>query len=197
MEKHLVARQASAIAATALLATLGWSGSAFAANTPAPKPSSSSTVLTGNAIDIAFAQMMIPHHQQASQMAFLALRFSKSPQVLALARKINAAQQPEIATMKQWLKTWGAPMAVGSTSSMSHMGGGSTTDGQVIELARLRGKRFDTLFVQMMIAHHQGAITEARRVVKATRNSEVRKLAQAVITGQSAEIINMKEMLGK
>ena len=52
--------------------------------------------------DRMFADMMIPHHEQAIQMSDLAIEFSENPDIVALARKIKAAQAPEIEQMKSW-----------------------------------------------------------------------------------------------
>jgi uncharacterized protein (DUF305 family) len=164
--------------------------------------SSSTMMAKGSANDISFTQMMIPHHQQAVQMAEIALKNAKSSQVIALARQIKAAQRPEISMMKTWLKSWNAPVASSSHSSTHEMDMGSAmpgmmTDVQMKDLQSVRGEKFDSLWLQMMITHHQGAITEAKMALKATKNGEVRKLAQAVISGQSTEIATMKKLLAK
>jgi len=200
MNKRSLAITGSTLAATALLAAFGSTGIAVAANTPSPMASSSTMMREGGPGDISFAQMMIPHHQQAVQMADLALVNAKSAQVKALAKQIKAAQAPEIAKMKGWLKSWGSPMT--SSSSMPGMQMGSTspgmmTDAQMTNLSHAHGASFDTMWLQMMITHHQGAITDAKQVLKTTKNAEVKKLAQAIITGQTAEITTMKQMLAK
>jgi len=61
-----------------------------------------------NDADVAFAQQMIPHHQQAVEMAQLAETRAESPEVKDLAADIEAAQDPEIETMTGWLDSWGA-----------------------------------------------------------------------------------------
>src|SRR4051812_23861336 len=62
-----------------------------------------------NDTDIRFAQMMVPHHQQALAMAEMALGRAESPDVKALAEQIRAAQDPEIATLNGFLESWGTP----------------------------------------------------------------------------------------
>ena len=71
---------------------------------------------TGSDTDIAFAQLMIPHHQQAIEMADLAATNATSAEVKALAAQIKAAQDPEISMMTQWLTGWGAPMEMEGTT---------------------------------------------------------------------------------
>ena len=158
-----------------------------------------------NAADEMFVTMMIPHHQQAIEMADLAAANATSPEVKALATQIKAAQDPEIQTMTQWLTTWGAPtmMATPSNGGTDHGGmdmGGMTEAGMMsaedmAALAKATGADFDTMWVQMMIAHHQGAITMAQQVAETTTNPDVKAMADAIIAGQTTEITTMQKLL--
>ena len=49
-----------------------------------------------SADDISFAEMMIPHHEQAIEMSEIALLNTTNPEVLQLAQEIKDAQAPEI-----------------------------------------------------------------------------------------------------
>jgi uncharacterized protein (DUF305 family) len=60
-----------------------------------------------NQADVMFAQMMIPHHEQAIEMTELASTRASNADVKALAAQIQAAQQPEINEMRGWLASWG------------------------------------------------------------------------------------------
>lgn len=145
---------------------------------------------TFSATDVMFAQMMIPHHQQAVDMSDLALVTSMNPDVLALAQKIRDAQAPEIALMTGWLTTAGAPMAMGHDMGMD----GMMTDAEMTALTSATGAAFDTLFLEGMIAHHEGAVQMAAMVAD-TKNAEVKKLGEAIIASQSAEMTQMKAIL--
>jgi uncharacterized protein (DUF305 family) len=176
---------------------------------PAPAATASAKATAGRAGDISFAQLMIPHHQQALEMADLAQDQAVSAQVRNLAQQIKAAQDPEIQQMVAWLAAWGAPeqMAGSSASdgSMDHSGmdmGGMTSAGMMSDedmrkLTDARGADFDRMWLQMMIAHHQGAVSMARQVLATTSDAGVKKLADAVVAGQSDEITQMQKLLAE
>lgn len=140
-----------------------------------------------------FAQMMIPHHQQAVEMADQALQKDASPQVTELAEQIKAAQGPEIETLKKWLQEWKAPM----TAEEGHggHGGGMMAEGDMKDLSAASGPAFDEMWLTMMIQHHNGAVDMARDVLKTTNNPEVKEMAQAIVHGQNKEIATMKALL--
>ena len=162
---------------------------------------------TGTDAEISFAQLMVPHHQQAVEMADLALSRSTNPEVKKLAEQIKAAQDQEMAQMKGWLSAWGAPEqmdgATASDGSMDHSGmdmGGMTSSGMMTadDLAKLKtasGADFDRMWLQMMIAHHQGAISMANQVIGESSNPQVTQLAKAVVAGQTQEISTMQQLL--
>jgi uncharacterized protein (DUF305 family) len=176
-----------------------------------PESSLASDQVSGSAADVAFAQSMIPHHQQAIEMADLALapEAGASPQVVELAEQIKAAQDPEIQQMTQWLQQWGEPTAMPGTDNadgmagMDHSGhdmGGITMSGmmtpeQMDQLAASTGSEFDQMWLNMMIEHHEGAIEMSEQVAGVTSNPEVAELASAIIVAQQEEITTMTQML--
>ncbi len=149
---------------------------------------------TFNAADVTFAQQMIPHHEQAVEMATVALANTTNPQILALATSIKGAQQPEIATMTAWLTTWGQPQP---GSSMDDMGMGMMSAADMTSLGAANGSNFDTMFLDMMIRHHTGAIDMAQKVQKDGKSPEVKALAGGIIEAQRTEITTMKGLAGK
>ena len=140
--------------------------------------------------DIMFAQMMIPHHQQAIVMSDFALKTSSNPDVLALANQIKAAQSPEIEQMKAWLEAAGTSLMGAHGMAME----GMLTDSEISALKSATGSSFDKLFLQGMIGHHEGALTMVSMIVNSD-NAEARKLAKDIQTSQSAEIVKMKALL--
>ena len=138
--------------------------------------------------ELMFAQMMIPHHEQAVTMSELALENTTNPDVIALATAIRDAQGPEIKQMQGWL----------DGKSESHMHdmemGGMLTEAELKELASLKDTAFDQMFLTAMIAHHEGAI-EMALMIKDSTKAEVKTLYENLVTSQSAEIETMKALL--
>jgi uncharacterized protein (DUF305 family) len=159
-----------------------------------------------NEADMAFAQQMVPHHQQALEMAELAASRASNDKVKDLANRIKAAQDPEIQQMNGWLAEWGAS----STSPSTGMNHGSTTssapgmdhgsepgmmtDDEMRQLEQASGATFDHMFLEMMIKHHEGAVEVATIEVEQGANAQAKELAQQIIDTQQAEITEMQEL---
>ena len=140
--------------------------------------------------ELMFASMMIPHHSQAITMSDLALANTTNPEILSFATAIRDAQAPEIAQMQSWLDESNY-----SESHAHHMDmGGMLSDEELAELSTSKGSAFDRLFLQGMIAHHEGAL-DMLSMIKNSTNSEVKKLYNDILTSQSAEIEAMKALL--
>ena len=146
-----------------------------------------------NAADEMFVTMMIPHHQQAIEMADQILaKDGIDERVVSLAEQIKAAQDPEIQTMQGWLSQWGASASAGP---MDHGSGGMMSDDDMSSLMGASGAEFDQMWLTMMIEHHEGAIEMAQDVLATTADPDVEKLATAVVQGQEKEIATMQGML--
>ena len=162
-----------------------------------------------SANDIMFAQMMIPHHEQALEMSLIALGRSTVEEVRDLAQRIYDGQGPEIEQMKSWIDS-----ARGSTGMFHEMPDGSLmpndmTGGTMMEghsmagmasdsdLARLRSldsPEFDVLFLQLMIEHHKGALAMVQ-MIENSSNAEVIALAEQITAAQTLEIDEMTRLL--
>lgn len=151
-----------------------------------------------NPDDVMFAQMMIPHHEQAVVMADLAAGRAEDSQILALASEIKAAQDPEIELMASWLDQWGAPRMSGADAMMSHGSHGMEgmlSDAQLDALASAQGPTFDALFAQYMIEHHEGAVAMAEDVLASGSHPAVAALAREIIVTQEKEIVQLRAFL--
>lgn len=163
-------------------------------NMSGPSMGAGSAPATGhNDQDVMFAQMMIPHHQQAITMAKQAATKASAPEIKQLAGQIEQAQGPEIQKMTGWLQTWGASM---SSDDGMHMGDGMMSDQDMKKLDTLSGKAFDKAFLQMMIRHHQGAISMAKTEQAQGSFADAKAMADSIVTSQSAEITAMRKLLG-
>ncbi|GAA3387825.1 DUF305 domain-containing protein [Streptomyces roseoviridis] len=145
-----------------------------------------------NDADVTFAQMMIPHHEQALQMARLADGRAEDPEIKKLVGEIEKAQDPEIQKMRSWLKTWGKPESMGHGG---HGMAGMVSDTDMTDLAASKGRTFDRKFAELMIAHHEGAVEMARTEQKDGKDAAAKKVADDVVRTQAAEIAQLKKIL--
>ncbi|MEV0289035.1 DUF305 domain-containing protein [Kribbella sp. NPDC050820] len=163
----------------------------------APEPGSTATAAAFNDADVRFASQMIPHHQQAVQMASMAGYQATTPEVKRLAVAIKAAQDPEIKVMSGWLTTWGKPVP-----SPEHGGHGAAEEApgmmgeeEMSELGKAKGAAFDQAWMQLMIRHHQGAVTMATAEQKSGKDPAAIALAKKIQAAQTAEITTMQNLL--
>ncbi|MEU3641971.1 DUF305 domain-containing protein [Lentzea sp. NPDC034063] len=143
------------------------------------------------AADVTFAQGMVPHHEQALEMAKLVPSRSSDDKVRSLASRIEKAQGPEIAQMNEWLQQWGAEQ-----DHAGHDMTGMMSQDDMAKLERSSGAEFDRLWLDMMIKHHEGAVKMAKTELAQGEDDKAKKLAQAIIDGQQQEITEMKALLG-
>ncbi|WP_416984573.1 DUF305 domain-containing protein [Streptomyces sp. T028] len=193
----------AAVTVTAALILTACGGDAESASSDASAASGEEH----NAQDVTFAQGMIPHHRQALQMAELAADRASSTEVKDLAARIEKAQDPEIEKMTGWLKAWGedVPEEGGSTDEsmpgMDHSGSGGMAgmmdDAEMQTLEKASGEAFDTAFLTLMVEHHEGAVEMAGTEQDKGSYQPAKDTAEDIVTGQTAEIAEMKELLGK
>ena len=149
-----------------------------------------------------FAQMMIPHHEQAIEMSDIILSKDDVPaDVTSLAEEIKAAQGPEIAQLTDWLEQWGEPtqpegmdMDMGGDHDMSQMEG-MLSEEDLQQLSDAPGPEAAELFLNQMIAHHEGAVAMAEDQVENGKYPPAVDLAQTIIDTQQQEIDTMQQML--
>lgn len=153
------------------------------------KDSSSSTeapATSANAADEMFVTMMIPHHQQAIDMADILIeKDDADARVTELAQNVKDAQGPEIERMLSWLEEWGVTYDPGS--GMDHgAGDGMMSESDMTALKDASGADASRLFLEQMIMHHEGAVDMARTALQDASNPEVLELAEQVIDDQTS-----------
>lgn len=180
-----------ALAALALLFALV--GAACSNDDPAVDAGSGSPTADHNDADVEFAQQMIPHHEEALEMAKMAPERAGDQKVKDLAERIVAAQEPEIAQMKGWLEDWGESVDAGGGMNMGSMSGMSKEDMAKLEAAS--GTEFDRMFLTSMVEHHKQAIEMAETEIADGQFPDAVALAEKIKTSQEAEVTEMESML--
>ena len=181
---------ALSLAATALFGLTACSTSATVDHSGHADHTTPAATADFSSADLMFAQMMIPHHQQAVDISFMALANTQNADVRALAESIITHQSSEIVILKSWLDAAGAKL---DESHSMHMQG-MLTDAQLAELEAVKDAEFDALWLSGMIMHHEGAVVMAEDVTDSA-NEEVSHFAEHVIEDQTAEIKKMKDLL--
>ncbi|MFC9941831.1 DUF305 domain-containing protein [Streptomyces pratensis] len=148
---------------------------------------------TPNSADFRYTRMMIEHHEQALVLTALVPGRAASTSVERLAERISAAQKPEIGAMEGWLKNNGGDDRE-ETHDHSAMPG-MATDKQIAQLRASKGKAFDQLFLELMITHHQGAVTMATEALADGNNVLVEEMANDVVAQQTVEIDRMRGLM--
>ena len=172
-----------------------------------------------SADDVKFMQDMILHHAQAVEMAALVDSRTNTQAVKDIAGRIDASQADEIEFMQGWLRERGetapdparghsmtgmdhsahAGMDHSAHGSMAHAGmPGMATSEQMAAMAAANGEAFDALFLQRMIAHHEGAVKMVADLLARPGSAYdpiLSRFANDVTNEQQAEINSMTALL--
>jgi uncharacterized protein (DUF305 family) len=148
--------------------------------------------------DTAFVQHMIVHHQQALEMAGLVADRSGRDDLPTMAERIVESQESEIALMEKWLADRGEdpPDPADPVHADHELMPGMATSAQLADLEAARGPAFDALFLDLMLAHHQGALTMVEDLYASGGGLEpaADRLAREVEADQSIEIGRMQDL---
>ena len=151
--------------------------------------------------DALFMQDMIPHHNQAVQMSALVAERTNRPELVDLAGRIDVSQADEIEFMQSWLRERGERVpdpTAHETMHTTHKMAGMASPEQMAELATLKGTDFDRLFLQLMIPHHEGAVTMVEELMEqpgSAYDPVLFKFTTDVTNDQAAEIERMNALL--
>jgi uncharacterized protein (DUF305 family) len=180
---------------------------ASAAPTASAPAASAPASVAASELDLAFIDMMVPHHEAAVEMARMAQDRAEHEELVEMAAGIMTEQEREIGQLKAWRLTWFgsdetppmAAMPVMPGVEIPGMGGhdmGGQTMDMTGDIERLRtAEPFDHAFLRAMIEHHQSAIDAAAIIVAETRIDDLRELADRIISSQQAEIDEMEAWL--
>lgn len=208
MSTHRSTRARRTVAA-ALLISLAPALAACGGDEPTAGPAAERTAANGdtfNDADVAFAADMIPHHADALVMVDMTQGRDLSPELAQLAEEIRDAQAPEIEQMADWLTAWGEEVPETSrdhvnSHDMGDMGDDSDSPmamdpDDMAMLEETDGTAFETMWLEMMIDHHEGAIEMAQSEQADGLFPDARGLAESIETSQTAEIDLMEGLLG-
>ena len=151
--------------------------------------------------DVRFMRDMIPHHQQAVEMAELVADRTNRPELADAAGRIELSQRDEIEFMETWLKDRGEPApdpADHAAMHTDHRMAGMATPEQMAELAAASGTDFDRLFLKLMITHHEGAVTMVEELLEqpgSAYDPVLFEFTTDITNDQSAEIERMHALL--
>ena len=158
-------------------------------------PETSVAPADANNVDLHFIAMMTPHHEQAVEMSRIVLDADGiSDPTLDLAQRILDGQQAEIDTMLGWANAWGLGDLM--TKHSVHVANGMLTAQQMDEL-RTQAVDAETLFLELMYSHHEGAVLMTEDQIARGGYAPLVKLAEQMVTVQTAEMVEMLGMLGK
>jgi uncharacterized protein (DUF305 family) len=156
-----------------------------------PRPADTPPSAVHNADDVMFAQRMIPHHQQAVDMAAMVPSHSANPTLRVVAIHISTDQRAEISMLHDLLNRWNAPTPAPGAMSMQ----GMVDDATMARLPTLSGAEFDNLWITAMIGHHQGAVTMAQAELAHGQSPDAQTMARLIITAQQREISYMSNLI--
>ena len=158
--------------------------------------------------DLHFIDMMMMHHRQGTAMARLAERKGSTPALRAFANKTADDQEKELLELKKHRDHWyaGAP-EMDHSQMMAQMPGmadhgnmktGMKMDmqGDIAKLQAASGKQFDSLFLDMMIPHHQMAIDMAKEATTKAEHAEIKEMARLTVIKQQKEVADMNRLKG-
>ena len=152
-------------------------------------------------VDVGFYQDMTAHHEQAVQLAQIALRNGEDPTVRIFAQEVILAQQWELGRMYETLREWGASTSRQDTA-MEWMDmpvptdamPGLATDEQVAALRAATGAEADALFLDLMAEHHRGGAHMSAYAARNASTARVRELAAVMERNQSLEIAEYRQV---
>ncbi len=143
-----------------------------------------------NEADVTFARAMIPHGEQGADMSELVLEVEGlEPGVRSLARELVDNRHVETEQLEQWVATHGEPLAA-EAPGHSHGGGedGIATPAQMYTLDQAEGTAAQSLYVEMMIKHHRGAVVAAREEIARGQNHTLVEFARMILRTREAQL---------
>ena len=152
------------------------------------------------AADVMFMQGMISHHAQALEMTVLVETRSNREAMELMAQRITLSQEDEIAMMQGWLRDRDllVPDLETHHAPDFELMPGMLTDEELEQLDQAQGFEFDSLFLELMVTHHEGALTMVENLLDQSGSAQDPVLfafTSDVTSDQDSEIERMTAML--
>ena len=175
-----------------LVALLGVGLSACGSDDNDKESASGGGTKEARAVEKAFLTGMVHHHESAIDMAEIAKEKGKAPFITKLAGDIMTTQEQEIAEMKTiYQRLLGGKLKPDPGAhdglGLSAAEAGMTHDAQTNQALRAADP-FDRAFVDEMVPHHEGAVKMSAVVLKTTKDADLRRLADGIVSTQKREI---------
>ncbi|MER7207435.1 DUF305 domain-containing protein [Streptosporangium sp. NPDC000239] len=148
-----------------------------------------------NPADVMFLQMMLPHDAQGAKLAKLAAGRNISENAKVLAAAIATTQDAEVTMMTGWLKGWKRPTAAPAGAHSGH-GGHGLSDAQIRMISKSPDSEFEKRFLNALISQQDDAIQMAKVEKMAGQNAETKALADRIEASRTAQIDQMKAIVG-
>ena len=136
---------------------------------------------TNNSTDAAFASMMLPHHEGGVELGKLAAQKAQTAEIRAIGRSIVATQSRQAQTLRRMVRSFDTRAMVAPEAM----------ERERIDMRRLRaasGLAFDKLWLDVISAHHMGAIQMGQMEARGGHNGEARSLARRIVSAQRREL---------
>jgi uncharacterized protein (DUF305 family) len=152
--------------------------------------------------DVQFMQGMISHHAQAIEMTDLLATRTERDLMRRLAQRIELSQEDEIRMMQEWLRERGqnVPSVETHHAHSAELMPGMLNEAEMKRLEESQGIEFDRHFLELMIKHHQGALTMVENLLAergAAQDSQLYAFTSDITADQSMEIKRMNSMLAE
>ncbi|MGC5171041.1 DUF305 domain-containing protein [Microbacterium sp. DT81.1] len=183
---------ASTLILAALLILTGCAGTAGGDDDMSDMDHASGAAVDANEDDIEFASTMIAHHEQAIEASDIVLeKDDVDGSVTELADRIKVAYETDIDQLETWLDEWHATAEPEEPDADD----GMITDADLDALRSASGTAAGSLYLEQMIADHEGAIEIAEEHIEEGKNPGAIDLSKKIVAAQTLEIERMKELL--
>lgn len=150
-------------------------------------------------VNLDFVLEMIPHHEGGINMAKAIVKYGSNPEVKKIAENIITSQESQIPIMQQLKAKFEKEKPSSKADSEKYLEEYNKVKDKMFK--EMQGveitNNVDANFLQEMIYHHEGAIGMAKDILKYTKDPELRKLAENIVTTQSKGVEEMTALLKK